>query len=596
MNKTRMSIRRITRRLQLLTLVFAIGFIGCKKNDDEPAPIKEIVKSSAKEISGFEFSVSDASGTMVTIPGVIDTTAKTIVAILPSNTDLTALIPVVTVSEKADVTPTGVQDFTDPIAYTVTAEDSSTATYTAIITLALTQKGILQRIVDLNPNNTLGWDVENNPADQLNMLSGVHTNLEGAINKLGLTDKKISQLPSEIGQLISLKELSLEDNQLTSLPSGFSQLSNLETLYMEYNEFTRFPSEILSLSRLEHLQISNNQIPVLPAEIRQLSNLVTLTLSSNRLTSLPSEIGQLANLEHLHLYNNQLTSLPSEIGQLGNLKKLYCPNNQIVVIPVEIEQLTNLERLDLSGNSIASVPPEIGQLSNLESLSLGGNSITSVPPEIGKLINLNWLEINGNAITSLPPEIGFLTNLTDLYMAGNNITTMPKAICNLRDFHGPIDFEMDNTVTCEIVSETDVLVSLYNSNVGNTIEWGVDNYPNVGFKDNGKVRIITLNNKGLTAIPSYIDQLTELESLNVNSNPLGDSGIPPSIGNIGSLLGITLASTNITTVPSEFGQLSNLALLVITNNPIVSIPQSVCDLQTSNGGMLNILTDSGGCD
>ncbi|VAW14721.1 hypothetical protein MNBD_BACTEROID03-1352 [hydrothermal vent metagenome] len=551
-----MSIRRTTRRLQLLVMAIAlIGFVGCKKNDAGPAPIKEVAKSSAKEISGFEFSVPDAMGTMMTFTGIIDDTAKTIAATLPSNTDQTALAPEIRVSEKAGISPTGAQDFTDPIAYTVTAEDGSTAIYTITITIALTQKQILQAILDANPNNTLGWDLENTTADQLNTLNGVHTNLEGAIYKLVLSDNALDQLPSEIGQLTSLKELYLTDNQFTGLPSGFSQLSNLEKLYMEYNEFMRFPSEVFSLSKLEHLQISNNQITTLLSEIGQLTSLVTLTLSSN-----------------------QLTSLPSEIGQLSALNQLYAPSNNIGSLPAELYQLTGLREINLGENQITTILSEIGQLTNLEQLDLYNNLLTSIPPEIGKLINLGYLALSKNTITSLPPEMGFLTNLNELQMADNDITTMPKAICNLSDFHGPMTFEMDNSTTCGIVSETDVLVSLYNSNVGNTIEWGVDNYHDVEFKDNGKVRIITLNNKGLTAIPSYIDQLTELESLNMNSNPLGDSGLPASIGNISTLLGLTLGSTNITTVPSEFGQLSNLVLLSLTNNPITSIPQSVCNL------------------
>ncbi len=597
MNKIKISIRRTTTRLQLLAMAIAlIGFVECKKNDDGPAPIKEVAKSSAKEISGFEFSVPDAMGTMMIFTGVIDDTAKTIAATLPSNTDLTALAPEVTTSEKAGVSPTGAQDFTGPIAYTVTAEDGSTAIYTATITLALTQMEILQAILDANPNNTLGWDLENTPADQLNTLSGVDTNLEGAIYKLGLTDRKIPQLPPEIGQLTSLKELFLGDNHLKGLPTEFSELVNLQVLDLYVNDLTRFPSEIFPLSKLEKLRVSSNQISVLPSEIGQLTSLITLTLSSNLLAALPSEIGQLTNLEELNIFNNLLTSLPSEIGQLSALKELYAPNNNIGSLPEELYQLTNLERLNLSSNSISSISLEIGMLTNLDELELDNNSIGSIPQEIGKLINLGTLNIEGNNITSLPPEIGFLTNLNALYMSGNTITTMPIAICNLRDFHGPMTFQMDNTVACGIVSETDVLVSLYNSNVGNTIEWGVDNYPDVGFKDNGKVRTITLNNKGLTAIPSYIDQLTELESLTMSNNPLGDSGVPASIGNINTLLGLFLSSTNITTVPSEFGQLSNLALLVIRDNPITSIPQSVCNLQTSNGGMLSILTDSGACN
>lgn len=70
------------------------------------------------------------------IEAIIDEELKTVEAILPFGTDLTVLVPLITISEKAtiDPTPGTPTDFTAPVSYTVTAEDGSQAVYTATIT------------------------------------------------------------------------------------------------------------------------------------------------------------------------------------------------------------------------------------------------------------------------------------------------------------------------------------------------------------------------------------------------------------------------------------------------------------------------------
>lgn len=97
-------------------------FLGCSKD-------KEQTKSSAKEINSFAINETQ---------GVISEENKTINLILPSETDLTSLAPVITISEKASINPKSesIQDFSSPITYTVTAEDGSTSSYTIMLTLS----------------------------------------------------------------------------------------------------------------------------------------------------------------------------------------------------------------------------------------------------------------------------------------------------------------------------------------------------------------------------------------------------------------------------------------------------------------------------
>jgi hypothetical protein len=84
-----------------------------------------------KAITGFYFAGLDP-----VVNGIIDEETKTITLTVPYGTDLTALVPTI------DHTGVGISpdsgeaaDFTDPVIYTVAAEDSSTQDYTVKVTV-----------------------------------------------------------------------------------------------------------------------------------------------------------------------------------------------------------------------------------------------------------------------------------------------------------------------------------------------------------------------------------------------------------------------------------------------------------------------------
>lgn len=105
-------------KVLILTLAAITMLASCKK------------QSSEKKILEFKFA-SPA------VEAVITESAKTIVAVVPFGTDVTALVPIITVSNKATVTPaSGVPvNFTNPVTFTVTAEDGSQVNYVATITV-----------------------------------------------------------------------------------------------------------------------------------------------------------------------------------------------------------------------------------------------------------------------------------------------------------------------------------------------------------------------------------------------------------------------------------------------------------------------------
>ncbi|UOB16905.1 leucine-rich repeat domain-containing protein [Abyssalbus ytuae] len=331
--------------------------------------------SDAKQILSFVFKEEDNTALNEDITAEINQEEKTITATFPFNTDVTSLLPLIEVSEEATVSPTGAQDFTNEVIFTVTAQDQTQEHYTFKFNFtAPTQREVLIAIYNSNPGNTLGWDLDNEDISEWDGVKEVDN--QGNIIKLNLFSNKLTSIPSEIGQLTSLKILDLSGNQLTSIPVEVGQLIGLEELHLYKNQLTS-----------------------IPAQIGQLTNLEELYLYENQLTSIPEEIGQLTSLEQLYLYENQLTSIPGEIGQLISIKIFDLNVNQLTNIPAQIGKLTSLEELDLSENQLTNLPAELSELINLETLIIRRNLLTSIPSEVCNLENNGTTIIKDDGVT-----------------------------------------------------------------------------------------------------------------------------------------------------------------------------------------------------
>jgi putative Ig domain-containing protein/putative pyrroloquinoline-quinone-binding quinoprotein len=97
--------------------------------------IVTIAPNSAKTITAFSFMIPTATGT-------IDESAKTISVTAPYGTNVTALVATfqttglnVKVGSTTQVSGTTPNDFTNPVAYVITAADGSSATYTVTVTI-----------------------------------------------------------------------------------------------------------------------------------------------------------------------------------------------------------------------------------------------------------------------------------------------------------------------------------------------------------------------------------------------------------------------------------------------------------------------------
>ena len=101
--------------------------------------------------------------------------------------------------------------------------------------------------------------------------------------KLDLSNKNLSSIPAEIGNLVNLKKLTLYKNKLSRLPAEIGNLVNLQQLYLYYNKLTSLPIEILNIKKsliIDETSYEINNLS-LDTEILIFSNL------SIELTNLP---------------------------------------------------------------------------------------------------------------------------------------------------------------------------------------------------------------------------------------------------------------------------------------------------------------------
>lgn len=144
----KMHIKRI---VPLLFIGFILAIPGCKKH--QPA-------SSLKDITAFNFEVTDNPFLKANAQGVVDQTDDTIRIGLPPGTDLSHLVPTIAF-DGASINPANktAANFTTNVRYTVIAQDGSAKSYIVVTRLLSNAKAITAFVFRRADNPTLATDV-----------------------------------------------------------------------------------------------------------------------------------------------------------------------------------------------------------------------------------------------------------------------------------------------------------------------------------------------------------------------------------------------------------------------------------------------------
>lgn len=413
--------------------------------------------SSEKQITEFVFNASDNGALSNDITTTIDEGAKTIIATVPFGTDVTALIPTITLSTGAIVSPESdvAQDFTSSVTYTVTAEDSSLAAYEVTITIANdpAAKQITSFIFTASNNTDIATDVvavideatktitatvpynvniftltptimhSGNSIDPGNEIENSFHSTSGVTYTVTAEDN------SEEDYTVIVEIENIERQVLTAIYNA-NPTSNLDDF--GWDEMIADPNIDLE----EWADNNANSGVLFQAISGHRARITSLRLEDMALTTIPAEIEDLLFLDALHLRNQPSTSASQK--------------NNIISLPSEIENLELLSVLNVSNNeNFTTLPTSIGNLPGLTFLYMDNTALTTIPSQVGNIESLLYIQLSGNDdLTSLPSEIGNISGLRGLYLNNNpSLNSIPSEICDLSG--GGTIIELTNTsATC----------------------------------------------------------------------------------------------------------------------------------------------------
>jgi Leucine-rich repeat (LRR) protein len=346
-------------------------------------------------------------------------------------------------------------------------------------------------------------------------------NLEFYVDRLtGIDDNAF------LGVATTLQSLSISDTRLPSLPRALLKLTNLKVLRLTNTHIDSWDSDIM-----DHLAKSVN----------------TLGLANVGLSEWPGWLSSFHLLEEVHLDSNLLNSLPDDAfdGFKDTLIILSIASSGLTQVPKALSALSRLNLLDLSDNNILDVNgrPGIEQLnsfpcaSTLEKLHILSIGL-SVFPNLSNLTQLSTLNLYNNRLTDASSG-SLATSLTSLYLDDNQLSSVPAFVSNLSNLYSlSLSFNKITEISFDLFPPS--LIDLY------------------------------LWDNKITKITDATSKLqSSLRSVYLSFNPLSTIS-NSAFKNLVSLSDLHLYSTSMTRIPLALTSLTNLQTLELSTNPFLS--------------------------
>lgn len=246
------------------------------------------------------------------------------------------------------------------------------------------------------------------------------------LNVLSLSRNPIVNVPSQIGNFISLSSLYLSSVGLVSLPSNFTNLDNLIYIDLSNNSLTNNTAffDVVELLKgctiLNTLVLNHNNLSELPINFNQLMALRVLLLSKNPIGS--SDLVNLSGspITHLYLQACDLTDeVPSSLLNLPALEYLNLGNN---ITGASWATDPQRNELDLSSPGIENI---IKNLQHVTELYMDWHALAGPAPlpawfGSAEMQGITHLNLSNNEIQlPLPANFQLMTALESINFTNN---------------------------------------------------------------------------------------------------------------------------------------------------------------------------------
>lgn len=363
---------------------------------------------------------------------------------------------------------------------------------------------------------------------------------------------------------ITSRSAFLAEENLSVIPVAvFKNAATLEFMDLSRNTLLDVPDDLFEgLTNLRLLRLIGNQLTAVPRAIIKTQLLTHLDLSSNNLTGHTLDVlRHCPLLTHLNLACNQIDAFPDSLACLTKMRALDLSSNYLAAFPEAILEMSELKELNLAFNLLRVVPDAIENLKVLRVLSLTGNSIHHIPHSICELIHLRQLNIQGNLMESLG-GIAWIASASEIALSYNNIKALTTSAWNsatqVLASHNQL-----NAITFQQVLP---FLRVLNLRVNQLIE-----LPESLFEFTPALESLNLERNLLTRLPTSINGLQYLESLQLADNEISDFGLD-FIG-LTRLAHVDARGNNIKQLPGSIWKAPALKTLNLSSNIISGFPE-----------------------
>ncbi len=361
---------------------------------------------------GFDKDKNPSANLSGDVSGIIEGNAITIE--FPAEVNISALIPTIELSSGATINPGPemVQNFTNPLTYTVTAQDGVTKTEYSIESYKDAISKVTFTVDGKEYNASInGQDVS------LELPAGTTLN---SLIPIIETSNGITVSPTS-GEAQDFNELlvyTITRNDGTTQEYRFdvyiedSPRSDRAVLVEFYKANYKLDNLNLPVEYLRNWDLNATEIDNWSGvTLNGSGRVVSFSIAAAAIVTvyeLPPSIGKLSMLQSLSIISSKLSQLPDEINNLHNLMFLTLIDNRLTSLPIKLDEIDQLVVLDLGQNDIQTIQVDVlRQLVGLTSLRLNDNNISEIPRALGDLrtSNLGTLDLRGNPVTNIPKEV-----------------------------------------------------------------------------------------------------------------------------------------------------------------------------------------------